>query len=306
MLFKLWIFNIDFSTVISFIVGVIMGMIILMLIYALLVVSSMRSKDFITKTEKDDLTTEEVKDMVKRAQDSYKDKSLRLNTPRFNHCINLSKDLAYGIAARYYPNSKNPLLELSVNELTILMGYITERVDEILNRRAIRILRQAKLITIVNMSNKAKEIEQSEVFKTSVKVGKFASKVKNVISIINPLNWGRRLIVDRIVNLILDKICIVIISIVGEETYKIYSKKVFNKEVEIDTDTEKELEDLTASIKEAALDIDDEVVNTLDNKKRLKSKIVKFEHDDIIYDTYKNDVPMMRRVEKLDEKEESN
>ena len=186
------------------------------------------------------------------------------------------------------------------------MGYITERVDEILNRRAIRILRQAKLITIVNMSNKAKEIEQSEVFKTSVKVGKFASKVKNVISIINPLNWGRKLIVDRIVNLILDKICIVIISIVGEETYKIYSKKVFNKEVEIDTDTEKELEDLTASIKEAALDIDDEVVNTLDNKKRLKSKIVKFEHDDIIYETYKNYVPMMRRVEKLDEKEESN
>ena len=106
--------------------------------------------------------------------------------------------------------------------------------------------------------------------------------------------------------MILDKICIVIISIVGEETYKIYSKKVFNKEVEIDTDTEKELEDLTASIKEAALDIDEEVVNTLDNKKRLKSKIVKFEHDDIIYDTYKNDVPMMRRVEKLDEKEESN
>ena len=51
MLFKLWIFEIDFSTVISFILGIIIGFILLMLLYALLVVSSMRSKDFIVKSE---------------------------------------------------------------------------------------------------------------------------------------------------------------------------------------------------------------------------------------------------------------
>ena len=306
MLIQIWIFKIDFTTVISFIIGAIMGIIILMLVYALLVVSSMRSKDFIAKTQKDDLTTEEVKDMVKRAQDSYKDKALRATTPRFNHCVNLSKDLAYGIASRYYPNSKNPLLELSVNELTILMGYITQRVDEILNRKAIRILRQTKLITIVNISTKAKEIEQSEVFKTGVKVSKVANKIKNVVSIINPLNWGRKLIVDKIINMILDKICVVIISIVGEETYKIYSKKVFNKDVEIDTDTEKEIADLSETIKEAALDMDDEIVHTNENKKRLKSKIVKFEKVDYSYETFDVNVPLKRKVEVINEKEENN
>lgn len=303
---KLWIFEISFGTVISFIVGVIMGIIILMLLYALLVVSSMRSKDFITKTEKDDLTTQEVKDMVKEAQKSYKDKSLRNQKGRFGHATDLSKELAYGIASRYYPNSSNPLLELSVNELTILMGYITERVDEILNRRAIRILRQTKLITIVNLSTKAKEIEQSEAFKNTVKVGKIASKIKTVLSIINPINLGRKLIVDKIVNLIIDKICIVIISIVGEETYKIYSKKVFNKEVEIDTGTEKELEDLTMSIKEAALDIDDEVVKTLDNNKRVMARIVRFNNEDINYSSFINDSPLKRKIEDQNEKEESN
>ena len=91
---KLWIFEISFGTVISFIVGVIMGIIILMLLYALLVVSSMRSKDFITKTEKDDLTTQEVKDMVKEAQKSYKDKALRNEKGRFGHATDLSKELA--------------------------------------------------------------------------------------------------------------------------------------------------------------------------------------------------------------------
>lgn len=303
---KLWIFEISFATVISFIVGILMGIIILMLLYALLVVSSMRSKDFITKTENDDLTTQEVKDMVSQAQKSYKDKSIRLDKPRFNHCIDLSKDLAYQIALRYYPNSTNPLLELSVNELTILMEYITERVDEILNRKAIRILRQTKLITIVNISTKAKEIEKSDAFKTTVKVGKVASKIKNIISIINPLNLGRKLIVDKIINMILDKICIVVISIVGEETYKIYSKKVFNKDVDIDTGTEKELEDLSLSIKEAALDIDEEVVKTSDNEKRLKSKIVRFDNTDEYYSSFVSDIPMKRKVDVSDEKEENN
>ena len=177
------------------------------------------------------------------------------------------------------------------------MGYITERVDEILNRRAIRILRQTKLITIVNLSTKAKKIEQSEAFKNTVKVGKIASKIKTVLSIINPINLGRKLIVDKIVNLIIDKICIVIISIVGEETYKIYSKKVFNKEVEIDTGTEKELEDLTMSIKEAALDIDDEVVKTLDNNKRVMARIVRFNNEDINYSSFINDSPLKRKIE---------
>lgn len=305
-LFKLWIFEIDFSTIISFLIGIVMGFILLFLIYALLVISSMRSKEFVTKTENDDLTTQEVKDMVKDAQVSYKDKAIRKDTTRFSHCFNLSKELAYNIASRYYPKSKNPLLELSVNELTMLTNYITGRVDEILNRRGIRILRQTKLITIVELSTKAKEIEQSDAFKNTMKVGKVANKIKNVVSIINPLNWGRRLIVDRIVNMIIDKICVVIISIVGEETYKIYSKKVFNKEVEIDTNVEAELDDLSISIKEAAESIDDDIILEKNSKKRLKSKIIKFDSYQTNYDTYNAQMPLMRKVEVNDEKEESN
>ena len=305
-LFKLWIFEIDFSTIISFLVGVMIGFILLLLIYALLVVSSMRSKEFITKTENDDLTTQDVKDMVLESHRLYKDKTIRKETSRINHCINLSKDLAYNIASKYYPKSKNPLLELSVNELTMLTNYITGRVDEILNRKAIRILRQTKLITIVEISTKANEIQNSEVFKNTVKAGKVATKIRNVVSIINPLNWGRRLIVDRIVNMIVDKICIVIISIVGEETYKIYSKKVFNKDVDIDTNVEAELEDLSISIKEAADSMDEDGVSETKLKKRLKSKIVKFDNNEVDYHTFDSKEPLMRRVDILDEKEKGN
>ena len=68
--------------------------------------------------------------------------------------------------------------------------------------------------------------------------------------------------------------CLVIIAIVGEETYKIYSKKVFNKEVEIDTGSDAFIEEMSESIKDAAKEIDSDLV--LDNivtENSLKSRI---------------------------------
>lgn len=260
VLMKIGIITIDFSTIISFLVGIIMGFIILLLIYALAVISSLKTKDFITKTEADDLTTTEVKDMVLQTQKAFKDKTLRGELSRISYCINLSKDLAYGIAVRFYPESNHPFLELSINEITLLTGYITSRVDEILNHRGIRRLRKIKISTIVNLSTKTKDIEESKAFQTTKTISQSLNKAKYVIDLINPLKWGRKLIVDRIINLIINQICLVIISIVGEETYKIYSKKVFHKDVEVDLGTEELLDVMEDSIKSAALEMDDKLV----------------------------------------------
>ena len=101
ILMKIGIITIDFATIISFLVGVLMGFIILLLVYALAVISSMKTKDFISKTDADDLTTLEVKDMVLQTQKAFKDKTLRGELSRISYCTNLSKDLAYGIAVRF-------------------------------------------------------------------------------------------------------------------------------------------------------------------------------------------------------------
>ena len=236
----------------------VMGFIILLLVYALAVVSSIRTKNFIAKTEADDLTTQEVKDMVAQTQRSYKDRTLRKDLSRVSYCYSLSRDLAYGIAVRFYPDSNHPFLELSINELTLLTGYITSRVDEILNHRGIRMLRKLKISTIVNLSSKTKDIEESKAFQTTKTISQNLSKAKYVLDIINPLKWGRKLIVDRVINIIVDQICLVIISIVGEETYKIYSKKVFHKEVEIDAGTEDLIEEMSDSLKSAAIELNGE------------------------------------------------
>ncbi|MDE5715081.1 MAG: hypothetical protein K2I42_03010 [Anaeroplasmataceae bacterium] len=305
-LFQIGIFKIEFSTIISFLVGVLMGFIILLLVYALAVVSSMKTKNFFTKTDSDDLTTTEVKDMVARTQKSYKDKDLRGELSRVPHCYKLCKDLAYGIAVRYYPKSKYPFLELSINELTLLTGYITSRVNEILNHRGIRMLRKLKVSTIVNLSNRKKEIEESKAFQATKTISQNLSKAKYVLNLINPITWGRKFIVDRILNIVIDQICLAVISIVGEETYKIYSKKVFNTDVDIDTGTEELLEEMTDSIKNAVMEIEDsEPRYEKADGYRLKSKIYIAKETKEKKRTYDVKFPLKSKMEViLDEKEE--
>ncbi len=273
ILMKIGIITIDFSTIISFLLGVVLGFIILLLVYALAVVSSLKSKNFYAKTEADDLTTQEVKDMVLSTQKAFKDKTLRKDLSRVGFCYSLSKDLAYGIAVRFYPESNHPFLELSINELTLLTGYITSRVDEILNHRGVRMLRKLKISTIVNLSTRTKDIEESKAFQTTKTISQSLSKAKYVLDIINPLKWGRKLVVDRIINLIVDQICLAIIAVVGEETYKIYSKKVFHKEIEVDMGTEEIMDAMEDSIKSAALEMEEEAPVYQKKEKKYKTRV---------------------------------
>jgi hypothetical protein len=53
------------------------------------------------------------------------------------------------------------------------------------------------------------------------------------MNIVNPVYWLRRIANEQVLERILVQIGLAIISITGEETYKIYSKKVFDVEVKI-------------------------------------------------------------------------
>lgn len=298
ILMKIGIFTIDFATIISFLIGIVMGFIILLLVYALAVVSSLRTKNFISKTQADDLTTQEVKDMVAQTQKSYKDKTLRKDVSRISHCYSLSRDLAYGIAVRFYPESNHPFLELSINEITLLTDYITSRVDSLLNHRGIRMLRKLKISTIVNISTRTKDIEESKAFQTTKAIHQNLNKAKYILDVINPLKWGRKIIVDRVINLIINQICLVIISIVGEETYKIYSKKVFHKEVEIDAGAEALIEEMSDSLKDAALELNGEApISQTPSKRRLKTKVYAQDSIDQPMHTVDSKYPLKSKVE---------
>lgn len=264
-LVKLWIFELDITTIISFLVGIIFGVILVFLIYALICVASIGSKKFIVKKQNDGYQLEEVKDLISKAQEEFKDKALRKGESKFGFCVKICKDLAYSIAASYYPNSKYPLLELSINEITMLLNYIKERIEEILNRRGLRLFRKLKVSTIVDMSLKGNKIVSSKTFAVGKDVNRIINTAKKVINALNPAWWFRKLIMDNAINIVLHKLYLVTIAVVGEETYKIYSKKVLDVDAEIETN----VEELMSSIDEdlqGMSESEEEVIDSLLNK----------------------------------------
>lgn len=243
-LLKLWIFNLDFTTILSFLIGIVLGGIIVCMVYAFIVLSSLRNKKFIIKTQEDNLTTQEVKDMISSSQKSFKDKDLRGDLSRIVHCKNICTSLVYGIATRYYPKSKHPLLELSIDEVLMLNIYIENRIEEIMNRRGLRLLKKLKISTIVEFTQMTNKVIDSKAFKVSKEVNSTISTIKKIVNVVNPAWWFRKLVIDKTINIITNKLCLVVIAIVGEETYKIYSKTVFDKEVNIDSNIDEILDSI--------------------------------------------------------------
>ena len=254
-LFKLWIFEIDFTSIISFIIGIFLGAIIVCGVYVFAVLSSLRNKKFLIKTEVDDITTEEVKQLIIDTQLEYKKKDARGEKSRITHCTDLCKNLAYNIASRFYPNSKHPLLELSVDELMMLIIYIEGRLEEIFNRRGLRLIKRVNVATIFDVTNKTNQVMDSKAFQVTKEVSGAVGTIKKVVNVVNPAWWVRKVVIDNTVNFITDKLCLVTIAIVGEEIYKIYSKTVFNQDIEIDSNVDQLLNQIDKKLIEASDDV---------------------------------------------------
>ena len=205
--------------------------------------------------------------MIVQAQKSFKDKDLRGELSRVNHCKNISMDLVYGIASRFFPKSKHPLLEISIDEVMMLSLYVKTRIEDILNRRGIRLLKKIKIVQICNVTQKTTKVVNSKAFKVTKDVNSTFNTIKKIVNVVNPAWWVRKLIIDNTINVITDKLCVVIIAIVGEETYKIYSKTVFNQDVEIESN----VDDIINSMNNDILKANDDIINSNDNSDNLNS-----------------------------------
>ena len=311
MLFKLGIFEIDFTAVMSFLVGIVLGAVAICMLYALFVIGSLRNKKFLIKTDKDDLTTTEVKQMIIECQSTFKDSALRGDLSRVNHCKNLCFSLAYGIAARFYPKSKHPLLELSIDEAMMLTVYIENRIDDILNRKGIRLLKKLKISSIVEFTQKTNKVMDSKAFKITKEVNNTLNAVKKIINVVNPAWWFRKLIIDNTINVITNKMCLVVIAVVGEETYKIYSKTVFNKDVDFESNVDEILTSITDDINTASNDMKKEVADneplSLENEprvtKRFKSRGYYLNSNNSYSSIYNNNFPFITKNETIESKD---
>ncbi len=300
ILAKVWIFELDFKTVLSFIIGILLGMVLICLIYALLVVLSLRDKKYSVKVNPDNLSEKQAKNMIVTAQDSFKDRNLRGKMTRTQHFRRLSTDLVYGIASSFYPDSKYPLLEITIDEAIDLIGYVQIRLSDILDKKAIRLVKKFKVSDIVSISLNTKNVVDSKAFKVTKNVSVKASKIKKAIDIINPINWFKRLVVDNAIKIITNKLYLVSLGIIGEEAYKIYSKSVI-RNASIDSNVDELIDSIDDELKEIGFD------NQSEENIRFKTKTYKC---DFVSPSYKSEYDLSYKfrerinVEVNDEKEE--
>lgn len=220
------------KNIIPFLLGIVAGFFLLLLIYLFAVISSMARKVKLKKTQTLDVDQSEVKWLIENAiydfKESEKLKQKDHNT--FDNLKEICKNLATNIASKFYPKSTNPLLELTVDETIILSHYIADRIDLLLQAKILKMFRGTTLKTIKNLKNTGKKITNSKAFQLAKETK--PQQVFKVLRMINPIYWMKKLTVDVAVKVILKSIYLNTIKIVGQETYQIYSKKIFELDIE--------------------------------------------------------------------------
>lgn len=248
----------NFSILISFLLGIVLGVIIAVLIYLILVLSTMNKNKKVFKPQVENVDSNEIIALIEEAKKEFKDERLRSDTPYVSYAIDISKKMIYEIAHKFYPKSKRPLFEISIDEAFMLFNYISHRLDELLDHKGLRFLKKFKISFIIGLYDVKEDLNENDIIKATkkYKLKNAFNAAKNALNIINPVYWIRKYVTSKAINIILKKLCVVMISVAGEETYKIYSKSIYNIDDEIDTGVDDLIDDLDETVKKSEEDFD--------------------------------------------------
>lgn len=253
-LFKLFGLNFDMASLFAFLLGILVGCALLAIVYLILVISSLKSKKYIAKTEVTNITDEEIKEIIDNASKVYSDKNLKGAKSSVSHCATICYSLVTDIARKFFPDSKRPIAELTIDEILELAIYVSNRINDIVDRPGLRMIKKLKLSSILALGDAKKVIEESNLMKMTkkYKIKKIFSSIMGALNFLNPVYWIRRLFINTALDIAVNKLCLSVIAIVGEETYKVYSKNMFNEVRQLDTNVgdlvksiETELENVT-------------------------------------------------------------
>lgn len=235
-------FDISFLGFINFFVGMATGMVAFAAIYVYFLVRGKNINIDDIKRPTIDVSEEELKVLILDKQKKFKRNKKLGNQSVAKLTFELSYELVEEISKHFFPDSKYPMLELSVNEILNLNHYITNRLDEILDKPILKNTKNLQITKIVSMYDKKKAIDQNKLVKAArkFKVGKVVKYGGAVLNAVNPVYWFRKLVINTSVDIMTRKVCLVIIGIVGEETSKVYSKKLFDVPFELNV-VEKEM-----------------------------------------------------------------
>lgn len=247
-------FDINISTLFALLVGIGCGIVLTILVATLITLTNIKKETIIVESLKDNVSEEEIQNDINKIKETFKLKVKEEKEINFNEVVNLNLQLIRQIASRFYPKSKEPLAELTFEELTLLADYILNKLNRLMDKGPLKVVRKIKLSWVLQLLNMKSSIDKTPVVKTAkkYKLGKIGKAISTTLQFLNPAMWFRKLVYDPCTNLISQKIVLVIIETIGQETYHIYSKQAF-----LDPLEEKELQKFIEQIdKEQAIEIE--------------------------------------------------
>ncbi|MFW6298307.1 MAG: hypothetical protein ACOC14_01375 [Bacillota bacterium] len=237
--------ELTFGSLINFLLGLASGFILFSLLYVYFIVRGKNMQLDVVHKPSEEVDQEALKQLIVDKQQKFK-KTYKKDGKNYARSIfDLSFELIEDISRYHFPQSPHPTLELSVNEFITLNHYITDRVDNILNTPLLKNTRNVRITRVVQLFEKKKQIESTKVvkFAKNKKVRGALKATLGVMNVFNPAYWFRKLVINRSVDFMSKHIAQLIIAVVGEETSKIYSKKLFDKDIEFDL-VEQELDSI--------------------------------------------------------------
>lgn len=233
----------DFFVFVTFLIGFIFGAIFLVLFYLLFsLISLNKSKKNIEHFDNEE-KEKEINLIIKTKQADFlnlRENGTSTATALRTSCLELINQIAH----EFYPNSKHPVAELTIDELILLDKYIILKIEGILNKKGLKILRKLRISTILKIADANTKIQNNKAIKMSKKlhIPKIAKVVNLVLNAINPFYWFKKLVLSPSLNFLIKKILLLTISTIGQETYQVYSKKLFIDDEEEAKEIEQELE----------------------------------------------------------------
>jgi|LGOV01.1.fsa_nt_gb hypothetical protein len=228
-------FDISFGGFINFFLGMMTGVVAFL---AFITFFSFRGNrlnlDDIRRPDVD-FDEEDLRKLIMSRQTKLKRNLKVKNISSFRATMDVAYELVEEISRYFFPDSKYPMLELSVHELIDLNHYISTRIDELLDIPILKNAKKMRVISIVKLYERKRSIEESKVAKAAkkYKLGKVLKYGSMALNAVNPVYWFRKLVLNTSLDAMTRKICVVVIGVVGEETTKVYSKKLFDTDVDL-------------------------------------------------------------------------
>ena len=133
------------------------------------------------------------------------------------------------VARIYYPESKNPIYELTIEELFLLLREIIALLSNIVYDIGIPNLEKLKVSTIkdlVLIGGKVKKVYNLKSVRLTVGFINAAIKLQSVIT---PIYWIKKGTNDLSITSLSQFLIKCVFEVVGKETANVYSKKFIEK-----------------------------------------------------------------------------